>query len=228
MKRLETSTLSNQSLVTALLCHTHTADADRKVYFRLFADQCAGGGDYVAYLTIQRLGAGSFYRVVPKTSATVEAGVTSICLTTIAVPVKSTDVVRVYLTGLAGDTTTPDIVTEVWEDDATLNSVWTDAKAGYLTGAVALEATAQSILDDTGTAGVAVSPTGVAAIWAILRSGTTTFGSIGKAISDMYCRLLGREHFDKSTGALTVTDPDSLDTVSTRTVSETTDEVNVQ
>lgn len=31
------------------------------------------------------------------------------------------------------------------------NAVWTDAKAGYLTGAVALEATAQSILTDTGT-----------------------------------------------------------------------------
>lgn len=117
MRRLETSTLSNQSLVTALLCHTYTADADRSVFVRLFADQIAGNGNYVAYVTVQRLGDGSEYRIVPITTAAVASGVTSAALTTIAVPVKSTDVLKVYLTGLAGDTTTPDIITEVWEDD---------------------------------------------------------------------------------------------------------------
>ena len=120
MNRLAVSTLSNQSLVAALLCHTYTADADRALFVRLFADQVAGNGNYVAYVTIQRLGAGSAYRVVPITTAAVASGVTAACLTTIVVPVKNTDVVSVYLTGLAGDTTTPDIITEIWEDDSLL------------------------------------------------------------------------------------------------------------
>lgn len=117
MRRIETSTLTNQSLATALLCHTYTADADRLIFVRVFGDQLAGNGDYVAYLTVQRLGAGSAYRVVPITTAAVASGVTAAMLTTIGVPVKSTDVVKVYLTGLAGDTTTPDIIIEVWEDE---------------------------------------------------------------------------------------------------------------
>lgn len=115
MRQLETSTLSNQDISSALLVHTYTADADRELFFRLFADQVTGNGDYVAYITIQRLGAGSAYRAIPITTAEAASGVTAICLTTIPIPVKNTDVVKVYLTGLGGDTTIPDIITEVWE-----------------------------------------------------------------------------------------------------------------
>ena len=107
MRQITSSTLSNQSLATALLCHTYTADADRDIFFRLFADQIAGNGVYTAYITIQRLGAGSAYEVQPRTAPTVAAGVTSISLITITVPVMNTDVVRVYLVGLAGGPTNP-------------------------------------------------------------------------------------------------------------------------
>lgn len=117
MRQITSSSLSNQSLTTALLCHTYTADADRDIFFRLFADQVAGNGVYTAYITIQRLGAGSAYEVQPRTAPTVASGVTAIAFTTVSIPVKNTDVVKVYLLGLAGDTTTPDIVTEVWEAD---------------------------------------------------------------------------------------------------------------
>ena len=67
---------------------------------------------------VQRLGTGLAFRAVPITTAAVASGVTAIMLTTITVPIKDTDVLRVYIVGLAGDTTTPDIITQIWEDEA--------------------------------------------------------------------------------------------------------------
>jgi len=67
---------------------------------------------------VQRLGTGLAFRAVPITTAAVASGVTAIMLTTITVPIKDTDVQRVYVVGLAGDTTTPDIITQIWEDEA--------------------------------------------------------------------------------------------------------------
>lgn len=117
MRQIATSTLSNQSLATALLTHTYTADADRLIYVRMTADQVAGNGTYVTYCTIQRLGAGSAYEVQPRTSAAVASGVTAIGFVSIGIPLLNTDVLKIYLLGLAGDTTTPDIITGIWEDD---------------------------------------------------------------------------------------------------------------
>lgn len=79
-----------------------------------------------------------------------------------------------------------------------LESRLTATRAGYLdnlsAGVVALEATAQAILDDTGTAGVvvatasktgyALSTAGVQAIWDALTSVLSTVGSIGKLLVD--------------------------------------------
>ena len=115
MRQLTSSSLSNQNLATALLAHTYTADSDRAIFFRVFLDQIAGNGDYTVYLTVQRLGVGSAYKSQVTTEA-VASGVTAVCFSTIPIPVKNTDVVKVYVLGLAGDTTTPDIVTEVWDD----------------------------------------------------------------------------------------------------------------
>ncbi len=134
MKLLGSNTLTNQNISSALLTHTYTADADRSIYFRLFADQVVGNGYYTAYISIQRGGVGSAYRAVPITTANAASGVTAIALTTGAIPVSAGDVLRVYLQGLAGDTTTPDIITEVHEDNSTLDTVWTAVKAGFLTG----------------------------------------------------------------------------------------------
>jgi hypothetical protein len=113
---IETSTLSNQNISSALLCHTYTCKADREVFFRLFFDQVVGGGDYKASITLQKLGAGSFYKSIVTTN-TLAAGITSGFVSTIAISVKETDVIKIYLTGLASDTTTPDIITEVWDSD---------------------------------------------------------------------------------------------------------------
>jgi hypothetical protein len=117
MRQISTNTTSNQSIATAYNAATYTADADRWLVVRLFADQVAGNGAYSAYITIQRLGTGSAYEVQPRTTATVASGVTAIAFVTIPFPVKNTDVVKVYILGLAGDTTTPDITVGIWEDD---------------------------------------------------------------------------------------------------------------
>ena len=63
MRLIETDQLSNQNIATALAVGAYTADAERLIHSRLFLDQIAGNGDYTAYLTIQRGGAGSAYRV---------------------------------------------------------------------------------------------------------------------------------------------------------------------
>ena len=85
-----------------------TADADRLILVQFFADQVAGNGDYVFYIT-QRLGGG---RVVlsayPITTAAAASGVTAIAGQSNMIAVRNGDVLTVYLDGLAGDTTTPD------------------------------------------------------------------------------------------------------------------------
>ena len=116
MRHISDTTLSNQNISSALLVLTYTADADRGIFFRVFCDQVAGNGAYTCHATVQLLGAGSAYVELPKSMVIAAAGETAIGFTTRVIPVKNTDVVRVYVLGLAGDTTTPDIVTEVWED----------------------------------------------------------------------------------------------------------------
>ena len=117
MRRLEVDILSNQDISSALLVGSYTADADRALFVRLFADQIAGGGDYIAYVKVQRLGSGTEFQAVNSTM-TVESGITNAVIHTVVIPVKNTDVVKVYLKGQAGDTTTPDIICEFWEDNA--------------------------------------------------------------------------------------------------------------
>lgn len=117
MRKIESSILSNQSLATALLCHTYTADAARAIYIRLTAAQVQGNGTYRAYVTLQRLGTGAEFEIQPRTESSVASGVTSIGFTTITIPVESTDKLRVYLIGLSTDTTTPDVTTDIFEAD---------------------------------------------------------------------------------------------------------------
>lgn len=111
-----TSTLSNQNISAALLAHTFTNDTRiRKLWIDVFLDQVAGNGDYIAYVTRQKAGAGSFYESIRTTKAAA-AGVTSVMFNSIPLIVNSTDVVKVYVIGLAGDTVTPDIITEINEE----------------------------------------------------------------------------------------------------------------
>jgi len=117
MRLLETDSLSNQNISSALEIGSYTADAARHVLARVCVDQVAGAGDYIVYATIQRGGTGSAYRLHPTTTATVASGVTAIAFVSVSIPVSTSDVVKIYVDGLAGDTTTPDPTVEWFEVD---------------------------------------------------------------------------------------------------------------
>jgi hypothetical protein len=53
MTLLQTSTLSNQNLSSALLLAAYTADAERLLIINVCLDQIAGSGAYSAYVTRQ-------------------------------------------------------------------------------------------------------------------------------------------------------------------------------
>jgi len=129
MALLETDTLSNQNISSALEIGSYTADAARHLLIRVFADQVAGNDDYVVYATVQLAGAGSAYKT-PITTESVASGVTSIMFPSIHIPVSNTDIVKVYLTGASGDTTTPDTRVEWWEDPAARLDVAATGEAG--------------------------------------------------------------------------------------------------
>jgi hypothetical protein len=115
MTWLETDTLSNQNISSALAIGAYTATFDGFIVADISADQVAGNGDYVAYITRQINGAGSAYVVLPKTTLTAASGETAIGGQSGIITVRSGDVLTAYLDGLAGDTTTVDTVVR-WYD----------------------------------------------------------------------------------------------------------------
>jgi hypothetical protein len=179
MRELQTSTLSNQNISSDLLAATYTADADRAVVIDVVLDQVAGGWDYIAYVTKQKLGSGSFYKS-PLSYNTAAAGVTAVWFTGIILAVKNTDVIKVYVKGLAGDTTTPDVTVSVCE-------------LSYLRPTVAgrtldIAATGEAGLDfdnvhDAASAH-ALANISVPEIWNALLTAFTTSGSVGKLLKD--------------------------------------------
>ncbi len=116
MPLLQTSTLSDQNISSALLVGTYTATREiLAMMVMVLADQIAGNGNYTVYMTRQLAGAGSAYEYQGRTTQTVVSGVTAIAFQSDQFPVSNGDVIKVYLVGLAGDTTTPDIKCEFWE-----------------------------------------------------------------------------------------------------------------
>lgn len=122
---LETDTLSNQNISSALAIGAYTAAADRLIMAQAFVDQAAGNGDYVMYCTLQIGGAGSIYVILPKTTMTAAAGETAIAGQSGWINVRNGDIVTVYVDGLAGDTTTPDTIVR-WFEDAALQPTTAD------------------------------------------------------------------------------------------------------
>lgn len=116
-RSLETDSLSNQNITSALEIGSRTADATRLLFIRVLVDQVAGNGDYTVYATLQVNGAGSAYRLIPITTAAAASGITAIGMVSIAIPVDAGDIVKVYLLGLAGDTTTPDTRVDFYENN---------------------------------------------------------------------------------------------------------------
>lgn len=117
MLLIESDSLANQNIATALEIGSLTAASDLHLFIRVAADQIAGGGDYQIFATVQLAGAGSAYRIAPITTAAVAAGVTAAMFISSPFAVAATDVVKVYLLGLAGDTTTVDTTCQFWQAD---------------------------------------------------------------------------------------------------------------
>lgn len=154
---LETDSLSNQDISSALAIGAYTADADRMILVQFFADQVAGNGDYEFYVTLRVNGAGSSYRLIPITTAAAASGLTAIGGQSGMIAVRSGDVVTVYLDGLAGDNSTPD-TTVRWFEMAALRPTTADRTLDVSAG---------------GEAGVD---------WANVGSPTTTVGLSGTTI----------------------------------------------
>jgi hypothetical protein len=126
LTQLDTSTLSNQNISSALNVHTFTNTTRlRKVFIDVFANQIAGNGDYIVYATRQRAGSGAAYEIGARTTVAVPSGVTSQMFPTIALMCGATDVIKVYVVGLPADTTTPDIITDVSEEYVAATSTLT-------------------------------------------------------------------------------------------------------
>lgn len=180
MDQIDTSTLSNQNLSAALLVHTYTNTTRvRKLFIAVDADQIAGNGSYSVYATVQRAGAGNHFRLQPTTTATVASGVTSVSFESIPVVLNATDVLKVYVTGLAGDTTTPDITTRVWEEPSprTDLGVTTANLDTQLSTLAANSATA--LLDATNGIETGVTPRQCMRAMAAMLAGLITGGGTG-------------------------------------------------
>lgn len=136
---IDTSSLSNQDISSALLAHmlTNTTRV-RKIWLAIELDQIVGVGDYVVYATIQRGGSGSHFRVSGE-AITASGGVTSLMFSSFAVILNVSDVLKIYVVGQSGDTTTPDVTTRVWEElsgdidaAAVENAIWDAARSGHV------------------------------------------------------------------------------------------------
>ncbi|MCB0073309.1 MAG: hypothetical protein KDE20_17695, partial [Caldilineaceae bacterium] len=101
---LETDTISSVDISTAATpVGAYTADADRQIFAQFYIS-CAGNGDYIFWMTLQVGGSGSEYRIQPRTTAAVASGATAIAGQSTGVNVRSGDILRIYIDGLAGDT----------------------------------------------------------------------------------------------------------------------------
>jgi hypothetical protein len=113
---LERDTLTNTNISSATLAGTYTASADDMwVACRLYAQGLAGGGDYIYYLTITPTGLseGEMY----KTTQTLGATTYQLGAQSIPIFMDTGDVLKAYIDGLAGDTTTPDVYVDWFEDN---------------------------------------------------------------------------------------------------------------
>ena len=130
MRFISSASLGGQNISSSLLSASIAASAVEAITTRLFAAGVSGSANYLAFVTLQRLGTGSAYQVVPVTSASVELGTTSIALTTIPVPMDSTDILKVYFQGSASDTAAPSLWTYFYGENT--GSAYTDARAAKL------------------------------------------------------------------------------------------------
>ena len=209
MRFISSASLGGQNISSSLLTATYTATAVDAITTRLFAAGISGSASYLAFITLQRLGTGSTYQVIPVTSASVEKGTTSIALTTIPVPVDNTDVLNVYLQGSASDTAAPSLWTYFYAEStctllvdnaltaaAIASSAFTNAKFGA--GAIGVGILGASALAASNIGGSAFDST-------VHKTGAITVGVLGASV--VGASNIGGSAFDSTvfkTGAIPV------------------------
>jgi hypothetical protein len=122
---LETDSLTDQDISSALAIGVYTATGDKYIMCQLFVKQVAGSGDYVAYVT-QTID-GVAYPILSKSTLTAAAGETEFGAQSGPILVRNGEIITVYLDGLAGDTTTVDTIVRFWEVD-TLSAAQVNAE----------------------------------------------------------------------------------------------------
>lgn len=186
---IESDSNTNKDISSAASVGVYTSTGDKFVLPQLLADQVAGNGDYVYYVTLQVAGAGSHYVIGPKTTHAAASGETAIGAQGGFIAVRSGDVLTVYVDGLAGDTATPDVVVRWFELDASANvTFWKGTAAPDAPPSVAqfeartLVAADYVVVSDLPAA--APSAASVAdAVWDELLSGHAIVGSTGAALT---------------------------------------------
>ena len=196
-------------------------------------DQVAGAGDYIVHLRVQRGGAGSTYVMLPKTTGTAASGETAIAFQTIPIAVSTGDVVSVYVDGLAGDTTTPDVITDWYELDpvrpATADrTVAVDASGRVdvsliegtdATDALAAAAEAALASTDTSVGAIAADVTTLLSRLTAARAGYLDVlagwtGTLRQALRAMATKAAGESSSDLTGGSSTyVNTTDSLENI---------------
>lgn len=120
MPILQTDTLTDENISTFQEIGSFTVDVNRSsLMLNVLVDNIAGSGDYEVYVTQQRGGIGSEFQ---SASTVITAGaVTSIKIPSIILPALATDIIRIYLKGLAGDIAV-DTISEFWVLDSPLGA----------------------------------------------------------------------------------------------------------
>jgi len=144
MLRIGTETTTDNYIVTPARVATFTATQDGEVYIQVYLAPIAGDGVYEMCYTKRLLGTGLEYQS-KTTNVTVDTSGRNITFLTTAISVQDTDVIKVYVQGLAGDTEVDSFV-EVF-----------DAAHEYDTVIATVDTNVDAVLADTGTDGVVLA-----------------------------------------------------------------------
>jgi hypothetical protein len=98
------TTFSNKALTTAVSVYTFTATATGTYRIQTRLDAVAGGGDYIAYLTLNAGGVLTVDPMLPKTTLTAAAGETAFWFPTISIDLIVNDVLDVWVKSYTTET----------------------------------------------------------------------------------------------------------------------------
>ena len=115
LRELRTATYTNQDISSFRFVGDYTAPFYRTLHASLTAKQLAGGGNYSAYYTMQRVSTTDYF-VGPTITVNVPATNNAVIFEFRDIIAEPGNTYRFYIQGLAGDTTTPDTALRIFEE----------------------------------------------------------------------------------------------------------------